>query len=547
MIFSILLLTTIITPISRSTPIPPNDTIVLKHHGVLLKPGGLIALEANENLISLFSRIKIPKVEQITNCKCSWIEGINTQLIEQTLYYTKLFQSIAHPFSTKDVEKRFLAAIGLGLGITDLLLTGISYTALNTHVKAVQSKLNHFISAQHTFDIKIIQIEDDIIHKLDHLESELNEDLKIIQCQILNTSGKLFSMQLLNDWNEKLKLIFRPILLGEIMTQLTPDLLSPSDLAFILGKHSTLSHTYFAKNPFSLYKTSKLTIAHAYLDINQRSVVIHNVMTFPMAEENKIFPFFQIVQTGIVKNSLCFQLDLPNFVYSNGKEFFPLDEANCQLSSAIATCFLPLLKENNKCLTSLNCTHKLKPTICKTSFAYDTSGILITSQDKITNFQDTDHNKAIKSVRVSQFNTAFLSWNSTSMVQIGDIFVQKPSSISTFLIPSYLTDDLKRWESLVNVTALRLLQLNTSSLHDRVNSLESTIQNAVTNQKPRHISIIGITLMVTALILVVFVLVIYKFKNVLLDFHSKTSSNTIGSPACAPLTEQPEVSISIIN
>ena len=46
-------------------PTPPNATIVLENHGVMLKLVGLITLDSNENLPLVFLKIKTPQLQPI--------------------------------------------------------------------------------------------------------------------------------------------------------------------------------------------------------------------------------------------------------------------------------------------------------------------------------------------------------------------------------------------------------------------------------------------------------------------------------------------------
>lgn len=185
-----------------------NNTIVLKEHGVLLQPKGLIALDANEQFISIFRKIKIPKIEKPVNCQCSWLPKFNSDIVEMTIYYTKLFQDIGNPSSR---QKRFLGAIGIGLGVVDLLLTGVTYGSLKHHINMVETELQSFISTQHSFDKAIAKVDEEIVHSISQLEHDVNSAIKQIQTQIIGSSGSLLASELKLKWKSKLKGVFRAI------------------------------------------------------------------------------------------------------------------------------------------------------------------------------------------------------------------------------------------------------------------------------------------------------------------------------------------------
>ena len=247
------------------------------------------------------------------------------------------------------------------------------------------------------------------------------------------------------------------------------------------------------------------------------------------------------------------KLDLPNYIYAIGKDFYPLDEGNCDLSNSFAICYnLPLLKQtlNNKCLTELqNCS--LQQTICKTSYAYDSAGILITTNEKITAFQDTER-KAIKSIEVSKFKTAFLSWTSNTMVQIGDIFIQKPNLVSSHITPSYSTNITEQWKNFINVTSLKIITLNTTSLNQQLNNLKTSVQNTAIAQKPNQFSILSISLITVAIVLTIsgFVIIIIKYRKNSRNCHIAVPKVSISQADCAtsevPQAENEITHISII-
>ena len=304
---------------------PPNKTIVLSNHGVLLKPRGLIALNANENLFSIFQKFPIPKLKPLLNCDNTWINQFNIDFVKQAQHYTNLYGQITNPVGSGR-KKRYLAAIGIGLGLADFLFSGISYTVLQKHISSVESKFESFVEQQHTFDEKVTKVEDQIVHVIARMQKDINENFKNVQCQILNTSGKLLAYQFMQQWEKKLRIHFEPILTGQITTQLNAENLDPSDLQLIIRDHKFIKDTYFARNVYSLYQVSKLTLVQAYIDIQQNAIILHEILSFPVVHTLQLYPFYQIMQTGIMKNNNCFQLELPHFLYKNGDEFYPLDK-----------------------------------------------------------------------------------------------------------------------------------------------------------------------------------------------------------------------------
>ena len=119
--------------------------------------------------------------------------------METTTYYTNLFQQIGNPSNR---QKRFLGAIGIGLGLVDLLLTGVSYGSVKHHMNKDEDKLPSFIETQHAFDENILNVDKDIVHNLMQLENDLNSALKRVHSQIVDSSWALLAAELKMRWKK---------------------------------------------------------------------------------------------------------------------------------------------------------------------------------------------------------------------------------------------------------------------------------------------------------------------------------------------------------
>ena len=250
-----------------SGPTVAESTLVFENHGVVLKPRGLIAMNSTEQHISIFQKLKLPQITKIPTCQLpvtsDWITQANYQIKQNTCEFLNMYQNIANPNSTPNRGKRSIIAgigVSLGLGIVDLLLTGISYKSLKSHIAHVQQNLDKFVSSQHHFNEKILPIDENIIHIIDSLKSDINSQFRRNDCKIAIETGRLFANQLIFQWDHKLNSLFKSAITGQITTPLTPDILSPKDLMAIIADHSILKFTYFSKNAYNLYRDRVLTI-----------------------------------------------------------------------------------------------------------------------------------------------------------------------------------------------------------------------------------------------------------------------------------------------
>ena len=111
----------------------------------MLKPHGLIALDSSNNMISIFRKVPIPELSELTNCNNDWIRRVNTDVLQTTNDYIQMFNQIVNPnFS----HKRSIAAFSIGLGAVDLLLGGIGYGKLQAHIHSLENKFQNFVETQ---------------------------------------------------------------------------------------------------------------------------------------------------------------------------------------------------------------------------------------------------------------------------------------------------------------------------------------------------------------------------------------------------------------
>ena len=87
-----------------------------------------------------------------------------------------MFKNVANPNSTtKRTKRSVIAGVGitLGLGLVDLLFTGISYKTLKSHISRVEHKFDQFVSTQHQSNQKIVEIDENIVQIIDSFKSDV--------------------------------------------------------------------------------------------------------------------------------------------------------------------------------------------------------------------------------------------------------------------------------------------------------------------------------------------------------------------------------------
>ena len=439
-----------------------SNAMIFENHGILLKPKGLITF-SSENMISVFRKVKLPTIVGPKNCDQKFVGKYNNKLLTVAQKYVDLFENIATPQTRK---KRSIVALGIGLGIADLVLSGIGYGSLRHHINSVEKHFNTFVSTQHQFNDQLLEFDKNVVKIVGQLSSELNEKLAGIQCQILSTTGELLARQFLHEWEDKIKRsLFSPLITGAIKTRLTPEILSPGELSNILTNQSTLQNSYYAKNIYSFYNVGQISLVQSFFDIISGTLTVHQILHFPHVTIDNVFPFFETHQVGVTsKTNHCVMIAIPKHMYLKNGHLFAVDSNNCQVSTGpIATCFAEILKtsEPNDCLKNVeNCTVNQTP--CKPRYVYDTSGILIGTGNSKTDIQvfaasQNALKKSLKVIRPSEFATKFISWEHVSYVQVESILVQRPEVVTQFMNYNFSDLMLEGWKSKIsNFTAPQL-------------------------------------------------------------------------------------------
>ena len=444
-----------------------HSTKMFENHGVMLKPKGVITF-SSENMISIFRKHKLPFLTGPTNCNNDWIGQYNNKLLSLAKEHVTLFENIAAPPVSRR-KKRNLAIAAIGLGVFDLVLGGIGYGSLKHHINSVEEHFNNFVDEQHKFDDQVIEFEKSTVKIFTKLTNELNEKMAKIQCQILVTTGELLAKQYLHEWDEKLKKsFFTPLLNGAVKTRLTPDILNPSELNYILSNHTLIHQTYYAKNIYTFYNVAHISVVQSHFDLINGIITVHQVLHYPHVNVENIYPMFKTHQVGLVSKDQCLLIDMPEFMYLKNNLLFAVDTNNCEVSSSpITSCFAEILKsyEPNECLRNLTSCPFIHTT-CKTRYVYDSSGMLIgSSADTDIQVFATSENalkKSLKIVKPTKLGTRFIPWQNVSYVQVEQILVEKPAVITSFVNFNVTTSILEKWQNKISNFTLPQITIPTT-------------------------------------------------------------------------------------
>ena len=263
-----------------------NLTIVHEEHGLLLKAHGYLAMDATESMISIFRRIRIPQIERERGCTDKVRIDLNSNLLQTANEYIDNLRQLTSPTNLHKNSKRSIVLGVIALGLANMVISGIGYASLKAHINSVQHKFEQFQENQVDFDKSVLDVEKETIRIVQSLDHTLDN----LQCEMIDNKMLFLAYQLQNQWAALLTRIFKPMTQGKLRIALTPETIALEELTSIIEQHLTLKDSLYAESPTILYSTGELSVVQAFIDISTTSIVVHQVLHFPMITRDNLFP-----------------------------------------------------------------------------------------------------------------------------------------------------------------------------------------------------------------------------------------------------------------
>ena len=425
--------------------------IVFEELGTILLNQGVVAMDTDDLLISVFFKAPIPRWPESKACdqvECTWHKRckycvltphcthtsvdqhwMSEKFERLTNEYINLFNDISsNVLSTVGdagtQQKRFAGLIGIGLGLFNLAFAGITSFKLDSKVDDMKADFKKFENLEHNLHRDLITLRENTIHLFDAYSKHVNHKLIKMACKIKSDMNVLSHYQVLNEWEDKLRKIFKYPLLGHVSGPLTPDIVSTPHLREILETHPQLSELIYNEKLANFYSTTTISIGDVSM-ING-SLNVHYVLHVPSVRKLSTFPLYRIRQVGIKPNQSCLLLNAPRYAYLRGDSFFEVPQADCEINEIISYCHSTTTVEHisqSLCLTRPE-TCTFKKVQCNPEHVYSASGILITQADKIYAILNTNE---VKKYTLNQVSTAFITWENLVSLQIDTLKFQAPN------------------------------------------------------------------------------------------------------------------------
>ena len=302
-------------------------------------------------------------------------------------------------------------------------LSQVQIRKLNSHLKDTQKevqemaiKLKNLQENEVIFQEKTVGIIQSITKKwLDsYTYLECRTDLAI---SILDAKMNLFRYRDLID-----SILF-PALSGRNHVLLTSKILDINILNQVVKSHPVFANSEFASNPALLYSTSFLSL----VGVNQDLTTAQMVLEFPIIKRGHD-KLFEVKQVGLhTKGSNCLYFNIPGNVAAIGEELREVVLDPCTRHHDLFLCPQHSFSHVPSCYQASNLSCSRNQRACSGSFQYirADSGLLFRSNANGETFIRDKEDK-IRSVKMSQFDTAYVSWANANLVQFESITLLSP-------------------------------------------------------------------------------------------------------------------------
>ena len=211
---------------------------------------------------------------------------------------------------------------------------------------------------------------------------------------------------------------------GENDLSLTPRMLESSMLKHIIDQHSELNLTIFKENPYLLYSIAKMSL----VEVDEKLDIAHFILQIPLIYSSETLDLFSTAQVGtFVKINTCAYFSLPENLYKKDNKFYDITLDKCIKNNNLYICSSDKISNKTSCIQNDNIICSIRKTMCKNYYEFDMSqvGILLRNNKDQDTFT-VDNNGWTTNIILGPSKTAYIAWNNTNAIQVGETKVISP-------------------------------------------------------------------------------------------------------------------------
>ena len=516
--YRLLELWTICSLLETTAAVTNRGSIFLQEHGMLLREHGLLHMDTSNVYLSVFVNHAIPtfELDNPTACANGLVRNFmnaDKDIKAKAASLVERHNQLLNINNGQSRSKRNIAAVlGAGLGIFNLLFTGVAEYKLSKHIRKVENQFIEFKRRQQYVNEKFVKVLENTVSLVDHELTQMIVNINNLECGIAKIMQQQAYKELINNWSDKMDQLYFHINRGSLSGPLNSFILDPGDLKKVLDDHPELQQTLFAQNIMLFYQTATVTYLESEISSDQRFINLHLVLQIPLLYDSECYRLYKVEKVPLVINNTCITIDIPQFVYSdrdNALNLMELDDRACTISNLISTCddMYPQNKTISDCLMNNNCT--LKEAVCRPrQFIYHYTGVLVSGHGglelKFIKKNPKHHENKIITREFNKFGLAWVSWDEAEYIQYDGLRLSSPTHTTNLVTVKYPRNQSSDWWNLLTNTSITIKDLNKKKqIDDDLEDLKHVIYS--NKQHEGQLGFVNIVLLMNSVFIVLII------------------------------------------
>ena len=424
-----------------------QDTIVSTHEGFVITKSGLVT-SSSETLTTSFI-LKIPTFSiQMPDMLCftkshdtEQVKAANAKFNEKFAALNKSHSeflssrlSALSPFVQHKSQKRsiFIAALSTLFGGALVGITEAQIYSIKSHVSSNEQAISSLQRKVKTISGRQILFEKETIAFLKEFSERTQIALEFEHC--LDELESFYSNALTSftEYKRSIDVLFDAQLRGINYYPLSAKLLDLFTLSRIVEVHESFNHQLYKEHPSLLYNVARL----ALISVNDDLSLAHFVMSFPSLISHRHYPLYVIRHTGIyLEEGLCARLDSPGIVFVKNNSFYAIKLELCSSNFDFHICPPEAFSVRLSCLQRHSSFCNITKSECDSpNTAVNLPNGILLRNNKLHDTFRRDFRDKTHPIKLSPLHTAFVSWNQTTHIQVGE---------SLFVAPNFMDIEIE--------------------------------------------------------------------------------------------------------
>ena len=421
-------------------------------------------------------------------------EKTNTDFVNKTINVMNQLIDLSKTHEPR--AKRQIEILGAGFVIGSLLTGAFSIyeqSKISSHISEFYDEYQKFRNDVTDFMETSTAFHKGMLKMYQDLETNLQKSLHDIDCEMSSISRFTLTQNVLRQWKDYINNIAKDLINGQFRGTISPVIFNKENIKQLLA-NDNLRNTIYHDNLPLFYRLGRMWL----IDINQDKNYfnLHILISIPIIFTDEMNILYRVNHVGLVNDTSCMRLDVPNKVYKQNELYYKLDnENNCETRGGIKLCLGQNTSQKQlrlaPCLNGNPAQCNIRKEMCTLEFAQTGAGVMVRAlkhlrASKKTNPQeyiDLSNSSVVKYIDYSEYcqivvdNHIIHSLEEPILSKVLDLpnpddwdeYLTIQSSILEKTNVSFLYDNLEKQHKIINDIKSRTLDLDFTKTMTLVN------------------------------------------------------------------------------